>query len=168
MERGAEPGPELGAVLEAVEGHGGGAEAVERVLAWYNEEVTGPIPLPSASICRRCRRPAPPAIGSPGSSVLDPPRAGLCSGSPALTALPPCPLPLTAPARRSLPPFPCAPRPQAVQGTAALPGRRAGAAAGEKQTSKGTQNPVRGSGPGTFGLEFCAPQWVVWVIGDRL
>uniref|UniRef100_A0A674HLA3 Synembryn n=1 Tax=Taeniopygia guttata TaxID=59729 RepID=A0A674HLA3_TAEGU len=40
MEPGAEPGPELGAVLEAVEGSGGGggAEAVERVLAWYNEE----------------------------------------------------------------------------------------------------------------------------------
>lgn len=33
---------ELGAVLEAVEGRGGGGpEAVERVLARYNEEVTG-------------------------------------------------------------------------------------------------------------------------------
>ncbi|KAF4799161.1 Synembryn-B [Turdus rufiventris] len=37
MEPAAEPAPELGAVLEAVEGRGG-AEAVERVLAWYNEE----------------------------------------------------------------------------------------------------------------------------------
>lgn len=32
---------ELGAVLEAVQGHGGAAEAAERALLRYNEEVTG-------------------------------------------------------------------------------------------------------------------------------
>ncbi|KAL2309297.1 hypothetical protein Nmel_005489 [Mimus melanotis] len=80
MEPGVEPAPELGAVLEAVEGRGGGAEAVERVLAWYNEEVTGPIPLPSAPLPRRFRRPAPPAIGSAASIVLVAPGLGSAAG----------------------------------------------------------------------------------------
>lgn len=50
---------ELGAVLEAVEGHGAAAEAAERALLRYNEEVTGwggekegagwfPLPRPGA------------------------------------------------------------------------------------------------------------------------
>lgn len=57
-------GMELGAVLEAVAGRGG-AEAVEQVLARYNEEVTGcwggpASPRPRPPLPRRCRRAAPP------------------------------------------------------------------------------------------------------------
>lgn len=40
MERGEGPGAGLGAALEAAQGRGA-AEAVERALARYNEEVTG-------------------------------------------------------------------------------------------------------------------------------
>lgn len=91
-------GMELGAVLEAVEGRTG-PEAVERVLARYNEEVTGcwgragvlplplrgepalPSPLPTPGGVT-----APPsaAPGRGGPSLL--PRARLCGGSPAVTA----------------------------------------------------------------------------------
>lgn len=82
---------ELGAVLEAVEGRGGGGpEAVERVLARYNEEVTGrwggrasrlvslsPPPPP-----RRCRRPVPPSAAPPAPGRGGPGLAGVLAAAP--------------------------------------------------------------------------------------
>lgn len=121
---------ELSAVLEAVEGRGG-AEAVERVLARYNEEVTGrwgggrassPSPRRASRPLHRCRRPTPPRPGQHRAAGVPPPLRPLSPGlGPAVTASAALPSQrrrsgLTGAARPPPLRFPvrCAPRPRAV------------------------------------------------------
>lgn len=112
-----------------------------------------PAPSPPRPARRRQRRQHRPA----------PPRTGLCSGSPALTALPP----LTAPARRSFPPLPCAPRSRPCR----APRRCRGGEPGpwlKEADFQGSTKPIARLGPRHVRSCVLRTQWVVWVIGDRL